>query len=68
MAAGVVVGLVVVVWLQTGTTGGEAAADYLASAGADGGALAGIEGPASLASAAGMWIGLVGVVGIATLR
>ncbi|KAK8694720.1 hypothetical protein V6N13_072266 [Hibiscus sabdariffa] len=67
IAAGVVAGLVVVVWLETGTTGGDAAGDCLASAGADG-ASAGTEGPASLPAAVGMWIGLVGDVGIATLR
>ncbi|KAK8512269.1 hypothetical protein V6N12_031992 [Hibiscus sabdariffa] len=59
MAVGVVVGLVVKVWLGTGKTGGEAASVGWASAGAD--------GPASSGSAVVVWIGLVGVVGIATL-
>ncbi|KAK8704825.1 hypothetical protein V6N13_048437 [Hibiscus sabdariffa] len=57
MAAGVGAGLVV--WSETG--------DGPSSAGA-GGAVAGTEGPASVVSAAGMWIGLVGGVDIATLR
>ncbi|KAK8976488.1 hypothetical protein V6N11_001631 [Hibiscus sabdariffa] len=41
MAAGVMVGMVVAVWLDTGTTGGEAAGVGCASAGADGHASSG---------------------------
>ncbi|KAK8663904.1 hypothetical protein V6N13_083709 [Hibiscus sabdariffa] len=61
-SAGVVAGLVVV-WLETGTTGGDAAGDCRGSTG-----VTGAKGPASSVVAAVVWIGLDGGVGIATLR
>ncbi|KAK9030263.1 hypothetical protein V6N11_031691 [Hibiscus sabdariffa] len=60
---GVVAGLVVVVWLKTGTTGGDATGECRGSARA-----VGAEGPASSAMAAVVWIGLADGVGIATFR
>ncbi|KAK8644573.1 hypothetical protein V6N13_123876 [Hibiscus sabdariffa] len=58
-AAGVVAGLLVVVWLETGMTGGDGGGVHCCSARA--------EGPASFVgtAAAGVW--LAGGVGIATL-
>ncbi|KAK8553246.1 hypothetical protein V6N13_024313 [Hibiscus sabdariffa] len=62
-STGVVAGLVVVVWLETGTTGGDATGDCRGSAGTTG-----AEGPALSAVAAVVWIGMEGDAGIATLR
>ncbi|KAK9033366.1 hypothetical protein V6N11_018399 [Hibiscus sabdariffa] len=62
LTAGVVARLVEVVWLETGTTGGEAAGVCCGSAW-----VAGAEGPASSVGAAAVWIGLAGGVGIAML-
>ncbi|KAL4273972.1 hypothetical protein GQ457_13G015860 [Hibiscus cannabinus] len=62
-AAGVVAGLVVVVWLEIGTTGGEAGGVCYGSAGADG-----AEGLASTVGAATAGVGLARAVGMATLR